>query len=335
MAGKKILNITKLIIYILIFILLIGFIYEKQAEKQTLKKFPAPGEMVNLNGDILHVNIKGEGSPIVVIESGSGSWSIDWFKVQNTLSKYATVVTYDRAGYGWSSRSSKPRTGDQIVNDLHDLLRAKDLKGPIILVGHSLGGLYTRLYVQKFPDDISGVVLIDSTPIDFNSKLSQINPKSAHKFHKASEQNNNIAAFLSRFGVTRIIAKSLELNEFPTEIRELKSELAVQSKFYLTINEEINYTSQLKEKLQGKSFNDIPLTVITHSKPTDFTKFGFTGEENKTIEDHFQTMQRELSNLSNDSSFVIAKNSGHNIMFENPEIITKEIKKMIIKQKLK
>lgn len=105
----------------------------------------------------------GHGSPVVVFENGLGPSMRNWSRVFPEIGKQATVFAYNRPGYGDSDPAPTPRDGDHIVDELRALLRNRELAPPYVLVGHSLGGLYMQLFARKYPDEVAGLVLVDST----------------------------------------------------------------------------------------------------------------------------------------------------------------------------
>ncbi len=134
------------------------------------ERVPAPGERVDVGGYLLHLNCQGRGSPTVVLESGLGMSSTSWAWIQPRLAERTRVCSYDRAGYGWSDGGPAARGGDRLVEDLHRALEAAGETGPLLLVGHSLGGLLVRLYHGTYPDDVVGLVLIDPTLSRFRER---------------------------------------------------------------------------------------------------------------------------------------------------------------------
>jgi len=106
--------------------------------------------------------IKG-GAPVVIFENGLGASMHSWDKVFPVIGNDATVFAYNRPGYGNSDPAATPRDGAHIVNELRALLRSRGLMPPYVLVGHSLGGLYMQLFARKYPDEVRGLVLVDST----------------------------------------------------------------------------------------------------------------------------------------------------------------------------
>lgn len=106
--------------------------------------------------------IKG-GAPVVVFENGLGASMNSWDKVFRVIGKDATVFAYNRPGYDRSDPAATPRDGAHIVDELRAFLRGQGLMPPYVLVGHSLGGLYMQLFARKYPDEVRGLVLVDST----------------------------------------------------------------------------------------------------------------------------------------------------------------------------
>src|SRR5215207_8057097 len=129
---------------------------------------PGPtGKRVDIGGRALFISCAGSGSPTVVLEAGSGNSAETWVGVQPEVARFTRVCSYDRAGLGQSDPApSGVRTVQDSVDDLHALLAAADISGPIVLAGHSFGGLITRLYASQYPDDVAGVVLVDGMPPD-------------------------------------------------------------------------------------------------------------------------------------------------------------------------
>jgi pimeloyl-ACP methyl ester carboxylesterase len=111
----------------------------------------------------IEATVFGQGTPAVVIEPSFGGAASDWRPVAEALAADTTVVTYDRAPYGASSRARDRRTPADIAADLHATLRALGVDGPFVLVGFSVGGMYTRKYAAMYPGDVSGMVLIESS----------------------------------------------------------------------------------------------------------------------------------------------------------------------------
>jgi pimeloyl-ACP methyl ester carboxylesterase len=125
----------------------------------------------------LHMSVEGNSRPVVVLEAGFASDSRDWVSVQPKLAKFSTAVSYDRAGLGQSPGGTLPRTAKQIANDLHGALQHAGLKPPYVLVAHSAGALYTRVFAHLYPTDVQGMILVDPAPPGFYAWFKHHNPK--------------------------------------------------------------------------------------------------------------------------------------------------------------
>jgi pimeloyl-ACP methyl ester carboxylesterase len=132
------------------------------------QRYPAPGLLVHVNGHQMHLQVRGpdSGGPIVVLEAGMGSFSPNWYWVQQELAPTISCVAYDRAGLGWSRRSRRPRDAQTIAVELRDALREAGLDPPYVLAGHSFGGLPVRAFADLYPDLTAGLVLVDASHPD-------------------------------------------------------------------------------------------------------------------------------------------------------------------------
>lgn len=121
--------------------------------------------LVDIGGRRLHVACSGTGSPTVILEAGMGDSAATWKAIQPAVAEFTRVCAYDRAGRGTSDPdlAAASRMARNVVDDLGRLLREASIAGPYVLVGHSFGGAYIRSYAKKFPRDIVGMVLVDST----------------------------------------------------------------------------------------------------------------------------------------------------------------------------
>ena len=116
-----------------------------------------------VDGRKLNFRCQGRGTPTVLLESGFGADSTAWYKVQPDLARQTRVCAYDRAGYGHSDPGPLPRDGAATARDLDLALRAADIRGPFIVMGHSAGGLYARLFAARRARDVQGLILLDPT----------------------------------------------------------------------------------------------------------------------------------------------------------------------------
>ena len=133
---------------------------EQAAQKKTAPK----GTFELPNGRSLYMECLGSGSPTVVVDAGLGM-PADWMsELQKPLARQYMTCSYDRANMGSSGKAPTPRTADEIVSDLHQLLQTADVAGPYVLVGHSAGGFFVQLYGRRYPDEVVGMVALNAVP---------------------------------------------------------------------------------------------------------------------------------------------------------------------------
>ncbi|HLY71262.1 MAG TPA: alpha/beta hydrolase, partial [Puia sp.] len=123
----------------------------------------AADKLIDIGGYRLHIDVEGKGSPAVIFIAGSQAFSFDWSLVAPYISAYTQTVTYDRPALASSDPGPMPRSFDQDVYELHELLQKAGVHPPYVLVGHSIGGFIARKFEKKYPDEVKGLVLVDAT----------------------------------------------------------------------------------------------------------------------------------------------------------------------------
>ena len=134
------------------------------AEDSRMLFYVGPGQRVDIGGRHINMQCAGAGTPTVILMAGISSWSVVWYKTQPVIAQHTRVCAFDRAGYGFSDPAPHPQIIAEVVDDLHAALVAGSFPAPYVLVGHSLGGLEARVYAQRWPRQIVGMVLDDTTP---------------------------------------------------------------------------------------------------------------------------------------------------------------------------
>ena len=148
-----------------------GFIFRQWKDARALAMRPPPGLFVTIEGHKIHYRTSGDGEFIFILEAGLGGYSESWGAFEKSLAEIGRVFVYDRAGLGWSEEGPQPRTARQITSELHRVLEEAKIRGPFILVGHSLGGLTQTLYALRYPENVAGLLLIDPSHKDQGDKL--------------------------------------------------------------------------------------------------------------------------------------------------------------------
>lgn len=149
------------------------------------------GGLVDAGGHKLRIERMGKGSPTVVFESGLAQPRNMWGTVPGEVAKYTRVVIYERAGINGSDLAPTPRTITDLVEDLHRLLKNAEVGGPYVLVGHSIGGLNVRLFASKYPEEVAGLVLVDSSHEDEYQRIGELLTPEAREGYLKHEGGGN------------------------------------------------------------------------------------------------------------------------------------------------
>jgi pimeloyl-ACP methyl ester carboxylesterase len=180
----------------------VGGLAETVALHRDAAGMPMPGISYEVRGHRLHLQCAGAGSPTVVLESGLDGMSAHWARVAPAVAATTRVCRYDRAGQGWSGDASGPQDGLAVAADLHALLAAAGEPRPYVLVGHSTGGVYAMAYAAQHPEQVAGMVLLDSaTPEQFTALPRY--PSSYAMMRRAL----GIAPTMARLGLGRFVSE--------------------------------------------------------------------------------------------------------------------------------
>ncbi|RUT35525.1 alpha/beta hydrolase [Paenibacillus zeisoli] len=304
-----------------------GFGYEWYASRQAESDYPPPGKLVDAGGYKLHINKIGSGSPTILLEAASGETSLSWKDIPKELADTATVVTYDRGGFAWSEKATTPRTGPNIVRELHTALKNEGIQGPYILVGHSLGGMYSRLFAQTYRNEVAGLVLIDAKPEDDDLKTAPILER--EHFQKPTP-SAFVSKLLKQSGVMRILQDVLLDGLVQKSDRPAFINVIAQPKYFDAVEEEGQSVPMLADMVRGHNLGALPIRVVARGLvPKENAQAGLSKEAGQRIEEIWQEGQREMLKLSTDSRLIVAKKSGHYIIHDEPGLVVKVIKDLV------
>jgi pimeloyl-ACP methyl ester carboxylesterase len=214
--------------------------------------------MVDIGGRSLHLQCSGTGSPVVVLSSGLGEHSTSWSWITAEVSKTTTVCAYDRAGQVWSDDSPAAPDGVAIARDLHALLHAAELPAPYVMVGHSTGGLYTQVFADRYPNEIAGMVLLDSLTPRAMTAL----PKYPG-FYAMFKRGSALLPSLARIGASQVIYRSSG-STLPPSARRAEHAIASSPREQRSARAEfIALRATFTQAQRLSSVGDVPLAVIT------------------------------------------------------------------------
>lgn len=289
------------------------------AKGQIAESSTPPGQLVDLGGYNLHFSIKGSNGPTIIIEGGTGSWSLQWMDLQDELSKYYKVVAYDRAGYGWSDPSPYSRTANNIAEELHSGLLKAGLSAPFILLGHSYGGFIVKTFVKKYPDDVSAIILAD---IASENQFEQLPPMVKMILESAKKRFKQNGA-MARAG--KLLPAHIPIDStLNSDYWRSYQYSASRSSFYEAMYNEMDLLALTYSHSQIKNPIDKPVLVITAEN-----SFGaFSAIPNMPIEESnaiWAKLQKNQLEISSNSRQYIIKNATHDLLLTAPEEFAKVI----------
>lgn len=301
-------------------VFLIAFSAPISAQSVSTNQNPATplGELVDVGGYRVHLYCTGAGSPTVVIV-GAG-FSVDWGLVQPEVAKFTQVCSYDHSGIGWSDDGPKDSCKLR-VNEVHAALKNLGIKGPYVLVGHSLGGLVARVYAGRYPDETAGLVFVDHATELRSIIVSSPVPHTDGKFHppKAETPHPPTAADAP----TLLLGKAIGIEDdpsfgkLPSRDREMHLWFMAQSRNQKAIqaNHEIVpgcfAEANLIAKEQSQPLRDKPLVDVDTNQTA--------GAE----------LQKQLLALSRNSKEMTADNSEHFVIIDRPDVVIEAIRQAV------
>lgn len=254
---------------LLALLLIAGFTYQQAASWVEQRTFPAPGQLVDIGGYRLHlycVGQAGKGSPTVILDSANLGTVSNWVWIQQAISSTTRVCAYDRSGIGWSDLSPLPQDTQQNAQALDTLLQKAEIAPPYVLVGHSFGGLFVRMYAEFYPDKVAGMVLIEGT-----------NPNGLAALGKPDVMPNapdpamiDAAPLVSRFGVLRLMRTVTSDPDLPPQQRAETDAYYVSTRFAETIKRQYHLfptlLAQIREINTPGRLGNKPLAIILGSQ---------------------------------------------------------------------
>ena len=298
---------------------------------------PAPGGLIDVGGHRLHLHCQGVDGPPVVFDAALGASSLSWTYVLPEVAAFARACAFDRAGFGWSDAGPLPRTTGRIVEELRALLASAAVPPPYILVGHSFGGLTARLFLQRFPQDVAGLVLLDPAyPEDW------VSPSAAHAaLVRRGVQLCRYARHAARLRITHVVAAlaqagalgSARLAAFiasrgalqrvdeevmapaaklPSDVRAIAQRFWREAKFFEALGSQIESIGESAATVPvDQEFGDVPMVVVSGETNSDAGQLA---------------RQERLAARSSRGRHVIARRSGHWIPLDRPDVVVAAVR---------
>jgi pimeloyl-ACP methyl ester carboxylesterase len=300
--------------------------------------------MVDVGGYKLHLHCIGEGTPAVLLIPGAGDYSFDWSRIHADLGKKTRTCSYDRAGFAWSDVGPNPRTMRQEAWEIHELLSRARIQTPVLLVGHSIGGLIARVVARDFPKDVAGIVMVDPTHEDtqlfYQGKIVRVResataraipPVVTHQSQapKASPaQLREFAEMQRMMGKPKIEPPFDKLDPSAQELRRWAEGDSVKRP---AIQEEF-WPEELKKLHDDRLRDPQPLAakplIVVAAGLQDPLQDEATAEQRAqmgAVADEKRAQKRNLASLSRNSLFLIDTLSGHHVQLEDPATVLRAI----------
>jgi pimeloyl-ACP methyl ester carboxylesterase len=311
------------------------------------RPYPPPGRLVDVGGYKLHINCSGEakeGGVTVVLLHGLGDFSFDWALVQPEVARFAHVCAYDRAGaQAWSDPGPRPRGPKKVAAELHALLANAGIKPPLVLVGHSWGGIIARVYASQHPKDVVGMVLVDSSHEDqylwINGKVVRPRAMSDEEWAELRKPRTGRGGPPSA-GPTVKKPPAAEkvappFDKLPPDVQKMRlwaTSLPVSPEA-LAGGDIEDFRGDLQEAYSltrggGEQYplGDTPLIVLRAYKDGPPEDPSYSQEQHEW---NNKKLPQELAGLSRNGKLILTDKSGHHIQLDEPEPVIGAIRQVV------
>lgn len=298
------------------FILLgMGSLWQHSMIHYEEKTLVHPGKLIEVNGHKMHIYSEGKGEVTVVFTVGSGTPCAytDYYYIQKELSKAVRTVSYDRAGYGFSEPAATPRTIEEQVKDLHELLEKSGEKPPYVFTAHSLSSLEAMHYAQLYPEEVAGIVLIDGGSPDYYAGYKETEALALSYVLEGARECGLVRALGSIGILTPMVGENKRYEMLPESLAGMDKIMFYRDLGSKTNRSEIkNMNENAKKVIEGGKLGNMPLFILTKKSDAKW---------NKTQED--------LKTWSNDSTQEIISDTGHYIHWDKPDMVLEKIQELI------
>jgi pimeloyl-ACP methyl ester carboxylesterase len=292
------------------------------------RRCPPLGRLVGEPGRRLHAIEQGQGEPTIILESGIATSSLNWRTLQAEMAKFTRVVSYDRAGFGWSEPAQTSRSVANLVSDLETLVAALPITGPVLLVAHSFGSLIAREFCYRHPERVVGLVLLD--PIDCEHWRTL--PAEGRTRLALGARFARRGVWLAHFGVVRaalmlliaggrLLPKAIarvasgkaedvisrvtaEVGKMPPDVWPAVRAHWSRPQSFATLAEYLSQLTSCVNELPYRSLGDLPLVVVSaeRASASEFAE------------------HRKLVTLSMRGEHIIAERSSHWVHLDRPDV---------------
>ncbi len=306
---------------------LFGTVAERVARHQAHSAYPPRGQMVDIGGRKMHLDCRGEGSPTIIFESGlDTNGSMSWDKVQDPLAKLSRACSYDRAGVMWSDAKQGGQDADGVADDLHAALQAAGIRGPLVMVCHSLGGPYLMDYTRKYGDEVKGLVFVDCSHPDQIAKLGGKVPK-ANEVPLLWKTANALAWT----GIMRLVPDSGGSPGVPERVTTIGKAYLPET-FGGSIKEMEGILATFREGGALRDLGDRPLVVLTAMQPHPkeiLAQLKMTAQESQEMQGRWELLGKDEASWSRRSRQQSVPDSMHYIQYQRPDLVIQAVTEVV------
>lgn len=316
---------------------IVGAAVETVARRHAVRDFPPHGELVDIGGRRMHLDCRGAGQPVVVLEAGLDTYgSLAWSAVHDSIAATTRVCAYDRAGIMWSDPAGGAFDAGRAAEDLHvALVRAGEM-GPWVLVGHSLGGPYATTFAGRFGDDVAGLVFVDASHPEQVARFAEIEGEQPLTARALMGTLTAIGPALTRLGVARLVPGGTAPGRWTPELRaaqEAYASTSVAAMLAELRSIDATFASAARVRSLGdRPFGDRPLVVLTGMappSPDERDREGFDAEREERIREAWKALHEDEATWSSRSRHELVPDAGHYIQFDRPDVVVEAVREVV------
>jgi pimeloyl-ACP methyl ester carboxylesterase len=315
-------NLGMALVGLVAVVLLAGATFEQIGRIKARRDYPPPGRMIDIGGRRIQLDCRGEGAPTVVFESGlDDAGSLIWGRVHDRIAATTRACAYSRAGMMWSDPAPEPRDGDAMAEDLHKTLRASGEAFPIVLVAHSMGGLVAMIYTRRFPTEVAGLVMVDSSNPDQDRIVRAIRGQSGARPPMLLYRLGQALDWAGSFRLYTLLSPREE-TDFPAD--QVSAYHAYRSTSLSEwIDEQAAWDATLKEADGPHEWGNRPVFVMTGGVwPTDPS---LPADKANALRNAWRSMHDEQASWSTVSHHEIIPDGVHLLQLQKPDAVVKGV----------
>jgi pimeloyl-ACP methyl ester carboxylesterase len=307
--------------------------------RHRLRRLARPiGRLVEVDGRRVHLIDAGDG-PAVVLVGGTWAPAVSWGRVIEELVPHVRVVAPDRPGLGWSDTAEMPRTPSAMADELSATLRATGITHPVVLVGHSYGGVVARVFADRYRAEVAGLVLLDAAHETQFERFPEPVRRMTREMSGMMPRILGLAAAAVSVGLVAVrpgILDGILAGVGPIEESTrtaLRARIATDPSVLRAMGREMRdllpgYAEVRGMGLADGSLGNVPLRIVSHGRPEGVPpKLG--PEVAAEYENTWQALQLEQATLSSQGRRTVAEGVGHDIPNEAPKLVATAVREVV------